>query len=155
MCVQWYTHLFKINYSIKEAQDSSLSYSPSVYGTPMHPRWKLCCQGPGRGYALNMTFSFEALIAWLGEPMRHCVTESRINWETSLSACLWAITVITLIDMGRPVHCGRPHSLAGILDGVNGERVEQQKHSSLFASWLQMSRDQLLPAPAASVFLPH
>lgn len=47
----------------------------------------------------------------------HYMTESRITWETGLSACLWNI-----IGMGRPAHYGWHHSLVRIVGGTNGER---------------------------------
>lgn len=47
----------------------------------------------------------------------------------SLLACPWEFILVVLIERGRPTHCGRNHTLAGIPDHVgqqfltNGSRT--------------------------------
>lgn len=59
------------------------------------------------------------------------------SWDNLESPQRWAwegrcIILIPLIDVGSPAHCGRWHSLAGILDCVSGEgELNSSMHSSL------------------------
>ena len=53
----------------------------------------------------------------------HCKHRQYNNLGDEPLGILWGIILITLIEVGRPVHCGRHHSLAGTRSGK--ERAEQ------------------------------
>lgn len=40
----------------------------------------------------------------------------RITQDLGLWACLWLVILIIFNEVGRSAHCGRHHSLPGILD---------------------------------------
>ena len=60
---------------------------------------------------------------------------SRVTFGKSFYECLgWGGGgYLTLIEMGSPVYCGWYHSLAGILDLIDEERMLRTSHPSLLS----------------------
>lgn len=67
---------------------------------------------------------------------------SRITWKKGLWACLWRITQISVIEVGRFYHYVWQHSLVWNYC-ITWRKWTKHQHSSHSASWLEMWCNQL------------